>query len=82
MPTVSPDRITILSTPDCQRCKTVHRHLNTRGVEHDYIDLTLPENAALYEEFKSRGLTQVPQTFRGDSDWVEGVDFAKIDTLF
>jgi glutaredoxin len=76
------DAIVILSTPDCQRCNTVERHLVNKGVPHVKVDLTLPENADLYAVFKERGLTRVPQTFKGDSEWVEGVDFARIEALF
>jgi glutaredoxin len=76
------DTIVILSTPGCQRCKTVARHLDNKGIEYSYLDLTDPANAEVYEEFKRRNLTQVPQTFRGDGTWVEGVDFASIEKLF
>lgn len=76
------DTIVVLSTPDCQRCKTVDRHLNAKGVEHLYVDLSDPANAEWLEEFRRRNLTQVPQTLKGDSQWVEGVDFARIEALF
>lgn len=80
--TVSTDTIVILSTPGCQRCKTVARHLDAKGVEYQYVDLTLPENAEWYDAFKDRNLTNVPQTIRGNDDWIEGVDFDSINRLF
>lgn len=80
--TISPDTIVVLSTPGCQRCKTVDRHLNSRGVDHLYIDLTDPENEELLAEFRSRNLTNVPQTFKGDGEWIEGVDLDAVNRLF
>lgn len=76
------DTLIVLSNAGCNRCKVVARHLERNGVNHVYIDLSKPENAGWLEEFRSRNLTQVPQTFRGDSEWVEGVDFARIEALF
>ena len=76
------DTITVLSTPTCHKCKFVAKHLDAKGVDYEYIDLSLPENAAWVELFRARGLTNVPQTFKGDSEWIEGVDFARIEALF
>lgn len=61
---------------------TVVRHLDAKGVEYKYVDLTLPENADWLSEFKDRNLTQVPQTIRGSDPWIEGVDFDSINRLF
>lgn len=79
--TIATDTIVVLSTPGCQRCKTVARHLETKGAQFEYVDLTLPENAEWYEAFRERNLTNVPQTVAGD-EWVEGVDFDSINRLF
>lgn len=76
------DTIVVLSTPGCQRCKTVARHLEAKGIPFEYVDLTDPDNAEWLAEFKERNLTNVPQTLRGDGTWVEGVDFDSIATLF
>ncbi len=42
----------------------------------------MTEDETWANEMRARGLQQVPQTFRADSDWVEGVDFAAIERLF
>ena len=78
---MSPDTITVLSTPSCQRCKTVARHLDARGIAYEYIDVTLPENADWAGEMGDRSLRNVPQTILGD-EWIEGVDFDAINRLF
>lgn len=80
--TVATDTIVVLSTPGCQRCKTVARHLEAKGIDFEYVDLTEPDNAEWLAEFKERNLTNVPQTLRGDGTWVEGVDFEAINKLF
>lgn len=79
---VAPETIVILSTPTCSRCKFVGKHLDAKGVDYEFVDLSDPDNADFLAEFQARNLSNVPQTFKGDSDWVEGVDFAKIESLF
>lgn len=78
---MSPDTITVLSTPSCQRCKTVARHLEARGVAFDYVDVTTPEGEAWRDEMVGRNLANVPQTVLGE-EWIEGVDFDAINRLF
>lgn len=78
---MSTDTIIVLSTPACQRCKTVARHLTAKNVDYTYIDLTTPEGAEWVEQMGERGLKNVPQTVLGD-EWIEGVDFDAINRLF
>lgn len=80
--TIAEDTIVVLSTPTCGRCKFVARHLDAKGVNYEYVDLTDPENADWLEEFQSRNLTNVPQTLRGGSAWIEGVDLDAVNRLF
>ena len=80
--TATAEPLIVLSTPTCHRCKFVRKHLDAKGVDYEYIDLTDPKNEAWLERFQSRNLRNVPQTFRGESDWIEGVDFAAIEALF
>ena len=79
MTTATVTKLTVLSTPSCQRCKAVARKLDDAGVDYDYGDLT--EDAEWYATFKERGLSNVPQTVRGDT-WVEGFDPDAIEKLF
>jgi glutaredoxin len=74
------DTLIILSTPTCQRCKFVARHLDDRGVEFEYVDLSDPANSHWVAEMQERNLTQVPQTIRGET-WIEGVQLDAIDAM-
>lgn len=71
--------IVVLSTPTCYRCKTVARHLENKGVEYEYIDVTKDEEWANW--MRANGLSNVPQTIKGE-ERVEGVDFDAINRLF
>jgi glutaredoxin len=71
--------ITVLSTPTCQRCKIVAKHLESRGVEFNYVNVQ--EDAEWAAWMQENSLTNVPQTIKGDAR-VEGVDFDAINRLF
>lgn len=75
----APDTITILSTPTCSRCKIAVKHLEAKGVEFEYVDVTQDEEWA--GKMRDRNLKNVPQTVRGET-WIEGLDFNAINTLF
>lgn len=74
-----PNVITVLSTPSCYRCKTVVRHLENKGIQFEYIDVTKDEDWANW--MRENGLSAVPQTIKGE-ERVEGVDFDSINRLF
>lgn len=73
------DTLVLLSTPTCHRCKFVARHLDAKGVEYEYIDVTTDPDWRGYMD--DNDLSQVPQTVRGDQR-VEGVDLDAINRLF
>ena len=73
--------LVVLSTPTCHRCKAVARKLTEAGVDHEYLDVTDPINSEWRDRMVERGLTQVPQTVRGDT-WVEGFDPDALERLF
>lgn len=73
------DTLVVLSTPGCQRCKIVGKHLDAKGVEYTYIDVT--QDAEWRAWMEEQNLRNVPQTIRGD-ERVEGVDFDAINRLF
>lgn len=77
--TPSPDTLFVLSTPTCQRCKIVGKHLTAKGVDYVYVDVT--NDPEWREWMDQHGLLNVPQTVRG-SERVEGVDFDAINRLF
>ena len=73
------DTLVLLSTPTCHRCKFVARHLDAKGVEYEYIDVTTDPDWRGYMD--DNDLKNVPQTVRGDQR-VEGVDLDAINRLF
>jgi len=73
------DALFVLSTPTCQRCKIVGKHLDARGVTYVYVDVT--EDSEWANWMRDNDLKNVPQTVRGD-ERVEGVDFDAINRLF
>jgi len=76
---MSTDALIVLSTPACQRCKVVAKHLTAKGATFEYIDVTQNEEWAQW--MRDHNLKNVPQTIRGD-ERVEGVDFDAINRLF
>jgi glutaredoxin len=73
------DTLFVLSTPTCQRCKIVGKHLDAKGVKYTYVDVTRDEQWLCW--MQENDLKNVPQTVRGD-ERVEGVDFDAINRLF
>lgn len=76
---VATNTIIVLSTPTCQRCKVVAKHLEAKGVEFQYVNVQ--EDAEWAAWMRENNLSNVPQTIRGD-ERVEGVDFDSINRLF
>lgn len=76
---VATNTIIVLSTPTCQRCKIVAKHLEAKGVEFQYVNVQ--EDAEWAAWMRENNLANVPQTIRGD-ERVEGVDFDAINRLF
>jgi glutaredoxin len=61
------------------RCKIVAKHLDAKGAEYVYVDLSQDKEWAAW--MAEQGLKNVPQTILGDVR-VEGVDFDSINRLF
>lgn len=55
--------LVIASTPDCGRCQQWSNLLTRRGVPHQLVDVTRPENSELARTVKKLGYTQAPVTF-------------------
>lgn len=73
------DTIIVLSTPACQRCKTVARHLDNKDVEFTYVDVHEDEEWANW--MRENNFSAVPITISGGTI-IHGVDFDAINRLF
>lgn len=78
---MSPDTITVLSTPTCSRCKLVMRKLSEADVEFDHIDVTDPANGEWRAWLESEGVKEVPVTVLREQR-VLGFDPDALERLF
>lgn len=67
--------ITLYGKPDnmCFGCKKTKEKFNEAGVQYQYFDLTLPENAPLLEALQEQQVMSAPYIETPDDKWVGAV---------
>ena len=61
--------ITVHGNPSCVQCRATERHVDSKGIEIEYVDLS--EDLDTLAKLKSRGLAQAPVVIVLDDDGVE-----------
>jgi glutaredoxin-like protein NrdH len=56
-----------MGTPSCQQCKATTRTLDDKGIEYEYIDMSIDEKAL--EHAKSLGYISAPVVLAGSEHW-------------
>lgn len=62
-------KITVYSLPNCVQCNATKRKLTALKLEHEVIDVSLPENEEHLKRMKDLGYLQAPVVFAGDEHW-------------
>lgn len=70
--------ITVYSKPACVQCKATMRHLDSKGINYNVVDLSKDDQAM--EQVKSMGYLQAPVVIAGDSHWA-GYQPDRIDSI-
>lgn len=58
-----PARLQIATVPGCTRCERWSKLLTQRGIPHEMVDVSRPENRAFAENVRALGYNQAPVTF-------------------
>ncbi len=53
-------KVKVFSTPDCNKCSQARKFLDERGIDFEYIDVTLSAEALQEMRSISRGARSVP----------------------